>query len=335
MPVTERRRFELAASLDYRFNATEDPRALRRNLRCRPAPIRKHAPWPSAGGTATIARRPSSARPWRCSPPSSPTRCNRRCSAATASTNSCSVTRRGFCEHYAAAFVVLMRAAGIPARVVTGYQGGEFNPLDGYLVVRQSDAHAWAEVWLAGQGWVRVDPTAAVSPTRIETGIADACPSANPARPDPVAQPTGCVPCVTAGKRSTMPGTSTSSATTRNASANCWPASACRNADWRSLATVLGIAAACSLPAMMAWALYQRPAIDPAFRLWHKALRHLARRQVDCAPWETPLAGPPRASNNARSSPPFQRVVDAYLQARYGTDNNLTALREAIAQLRQ
>jgi transglutaminase-like putative cysteine protease len=82
-------------------------------------------------------------------------------------------TRLGFCEHYAAAFVVLMRAAGIPARVVTGYQGGEINPIDGNLTVRQSDAHAWAEVWLRGQGWKRVDPTAVVSPVRIEQGEAE------------------------------------------------------------------------------------------------------------------------------------------------------------------
>lgn len=83
-------------------------------------------------------------------------------------------TRRGFCEHYAGAFVFLMRAAGVPARVVTGYQGGEANPLGDYLIIRQSDAHAWAEVWLAGHGWVRVDPTAAVAPERIEDGAAAA-----------------------------------------------------------------------------------------------------------------------------------------------------------------
>ncbi|RMG58037.1 MAG: DUF3488 domain-containing protein, partial [Gammaproteobacteria bacterium] len=77
-------------------------------------------------------------------------------------------TRRGFCEHYAGSFVVLMRAAGIPARVVTGYQGGEYNALGGYLLIRQSDAHAWAEAWLPGQGWLRVDPTAAVAPERID-----------------------------------------------------------------------------------------------------------------------------------------------------------------------
>jgi transglutaminase-like putative cysteine protease len=79
-------------------------------------------------------------------------------------------TRQGYCEHYAAAFVVLMRALDIPARVVTGYQGGEINPVDGFMTVRQSDAHAWAEVWLADRGWVRVDPTAVVAPIRIEQG---------------------------------------------------------------------------------------------------------------------------------------------------------------------
>ena len=77
-------------------------------------------------------------------------------------------TRQGFCEHYASAFTFLMRAAGIPARVVTGYQGGEFNTLGDYLIVRQSDAHAWSEVWLTGKGWVRVDPTAVIPPERVQ-----------------------------------------------------------------------------------------------------------------------------------------------------------------------
>ncbi len=80
-------------------------------------------------------------------------------------------TRRGFCEHFASAFTMLARAAGIPAHVVLGYQGGELNPLGGYLIVRQSDAHAWSEVWIDGKGWVRIDPTAAVAPERIEQGM--------------------------------------------------------------------------------------------------------------------------------------------------------------------
>ncbi len=80
-------------------------------------------------------------------------------------------TRRGFCEHYATAFVILMRLAGIPARVVTGYQGGLWNPVGRFIEVRQADAHAWSEVWLEETGWTRVDPTAAVAPERIEFGL--------------------------------------------------------------------------------------------------------------------------------------------------------------------
>jgi transglutaminase-like putative cysteine protease len=83
-------------------------------------------------------------------------------------------TRRGFCEHYASAFSIMMRSVGIPTRIVLGYQGGEINPIGGHLIVRQSDAHAWTEVWLDDLGWLRVDPTAAVAPDRIDYGASDA-----------------------------------------------------------------------------------------------------------------------------------------------------------------
>ena len=86
-------------------------------------------------------------------------------------------THSGFCEHYASAFTVLMRAAGIPARVVTGYQGGEINDFGNYLIVRQQDAHAWSEIWLKDRGWVRIDPTSAVSPLRVDSGLSAALPS--------------------------------------------------------------------------------------------------------------------------------------------------------------
>jgi transglutaminase-like putative cysteine protease len=86
------------------------------------------------------------------------------------------VTRSGFCEHYASAFALLARAGGIPARVVTGYQGGELNPIGDYWIVRQSDAHAWTELWLDGR-WVRFDPTGAVAPERIEAGVDAALPA--------------------------------------------------------------------------------------------------------------------------------------------------------------
>lgn len=80
-------------------------------------------------------------------------------------------TRRGFCTHYAGAMVFAMRAAGIPARLIGGYQGGEINPVSRHLVVRQYQAHSWVEIWLSGQGWTRYDPTGAVAPARVERGL--------------------------------------------------------------------------------------------------------------------------------------------------------------------
>jgi transglutaminase-like putative cysteine protease len=89
-------------------------------------------------------------------------------------------TKQGFCGHYASAFAVLMRAAGIPARVVTGYQGGTFNRFADYWILRQSDAHAWDEIWIEGEGWQRVDPTAAIAPERVEHGLNDRVSAGSP-----------------------------------------------------------------------------------------------------------------------------------------------------------
>ena len=335
-PLTERQRFRLAASLDYRFNATEDPAAIRRNLLLPPGSNPQSRAlaeqWRSAGiGPDAIVGKAlalfAADFTYTLRPP---------LLGRDGIDDFLFRSKRGFCEHYAAAFVVLMRAAGIPARVVGGYQGGEFNPLDGYLVVRQSDAHAWAEVWLAGRGWVRVDPTAAVSPSRIETGIADALPFED------------ALPALIQLRADWA-------RTLRyrwEAINNAWNQHilgydpqrqrdllarlGLPEADWRSLATFLATSCGLLVATLMAWALYQRPRRDPVLRLWHTALRHLARRQVDCAPWETPLALARRVEQQRPElAAPFQRVVDAYLLARYGTDNNLTALRAAIAQLRQ
>ena len=335
-PLTERQRFRLAASLDYRFNATEDPAAIRRNLLLPPGSNPQSRAlaeqWRSAGiGPDAIVGKAlalfAADFTYTLRPP---------LLGRDGIDDFLFRSKRGFCEHYAAAFVVLMRAAGIPARVVGGYQGGEFNPLDGYLVVRQSDAHAWAEVWLAGRGWVRVDPTAAVSPSRIETGIADALPFED------------ALPALIQLRADWA-------RTLRyrwEAINNAWNQHilgydpqrqrdllarlGLPDADWRNLATLLGAICSLLVAGLMAWAIYQRPRRDPVLRLWHQALRHLARRQVDCAPWETPLALARRVEQQRPElAAPFQRVVDAYLLARYGTDNNLTALRAAIAQLRQ
>jgi len=89
-------------------------------------------------------------------------------------------TRRGFCGHYASAFATLMRAGGIPARVVTGYQGGTFNHYADYWILRQSDAHAWTEIWIEGRGWVRIDPTSAIAPERVERGLNEALAAGEP-----------------------------------------------------------------------------------------------------------------------------------------------------------
>ena len=90
-------------------------------------------------------------------------------------------SKKGFCGHFASAYATMMRAAGVPARIVTGYLGGEWNPVGGYFIVRQADAHAWTEVWLDGRGWMRVDPTAVVAPERLQRGVFDLLASSLPA----------------------------------------------------------------------------------------------------------------------------------------------------------
>ena len=90
-------------------------------------------------------------------------------------------SKRGFCGHFASAYATLMRAADVPARIVTGYLGGEWNPTGGYFIVRQSEAHAWTEVWLDGRGWTRIDPTAVVAPERLERGVFDLMSASLPA----------------------------------------------------------------------------------------------------------------------------------------------------------
>jgi transglutaminase-like putative cysteine protease len=177
--VTERRRYELAAYLDYRLDPLLEPDTAARALDL-PEAVNPRARalargWrQSAGNDATIVDQALAlfrhqAFFYTLAPPPL---------GVEAVDDFLFGTRRGFCEHYASAFVFLMRAAGVPARVVTGYQGGEYNQLGNYWIVRGKDAHAWAEVWLEGRGWVRVDPTAAVAPQRVERGLDAALPAA-------------------------------------------------------------------------------------------------------------------------------------------------------------
>ncbi len=173
--VTARLRYEARSNLDYHANLQETPRQLQRALHLPQSPDALN---PRAVGLATSwrANHASDAEVIR----SALNYFNQQGFIYTLEPPLLGVhtvddflftTKQGFCEHYASAFVFLMRAAHIPARVVTGYLGGEFNNVGNYYIVRQSDAHAWAEVWLQGQGWVRVDPTAAIAPERVVRGV--------------------------------------------------------------------------------------------------------------------------------------------------------------------
>lgn len=183
-PISRRLHYKVSAWLDYRYGLdlsdTARTRALRLPKNANPQTRALAARWRASGlDDAAIVQQ--ALRHFRSEPfvyTLQPPKLS-----AQAMDDFLFGTRRGFCEHYASAFVFLMRAAGIPARVVTGYQGGEYNAVGNYWIVRQRDAHAWAEAWLPGQGWVQVDPTAAVSPARVELGLNAALPAAErPAR---------------------------------------------------------------------------------------------------------------------------------------------------------
>jgi len=172
-PVNERLRYEARSRLDYHANLQESPSQLQRALQLPPTlnPRARQlaASWRADDDQAVVRRALSYFNQQNFYYTLEPPPLGRNSTDEFLFT-----TRRGFCEHYASAFVFLMRAAGIPARVVTGYQGGEYNAYGNYHIVRQSDAHAWAEVWLTGQGWVRIDPTAAIAPERVERGLSAA-----------------------------------------------------------------------------------------------------------------------------------------------------------------
>jgi transglutaminase-like putative cysteine protease len=249
-------------------------------------------------------------------------------------------TRKGFCEHYASAFTVLMRAAGIPARVVTGYQGGELNPLRGYLLVRQSDAHAWSEVWIDGRGWVRVDPTAAVAPERIERGLIGSVGEDEP------------VP----GRFRQQSELWFQVSIAWDAANDFWNERVVRfNAqgqmqllerlgidepDWRALG--LGLTASLAaffvaLSLFLAWK-YREPPKDWPSRMHAEVARRLRRRGLTHDPAEGPIAFLDRA---AELCPDLARdlgaIRDIYAALRYGplpTETDLRRLKHLVNRLR-
>lgn len=249
-------------------------------------------------------------------------------------------TRRGFCEHYAAAFTVLMRLAGIPARVVTGYQGGEINPLGDYLIVRQSDAHAWAEVLLPERGWVRVDPTAAVAPARIELGIEPIVDAVG----DPV--------------RFQMPAADLLARWSRQAQflwdgiQNGWnqwvlaygPELQQRflqriglgGISWRGMALVL-IAAVGVLLTAVAYSLLrrQRPPRDPVVLAYQRFCRRLARRGMARQPHEGPLAYAERVNTERPEwRTRVELITRLYVALRYGESPSAARVETLERQVR-
>jgi len=251
-------------------------------------------------------------------------------------------TRQGFCEHYAAAFTILMRAAGIPARVVTGYLGGSINPIDGYLVVRQRDAHAWSEVWLADKGWVRIDPTSAVAPERIELGIESALPTAF--------NPLG----MNLDHNSSIAKIWQQLQNSWDAINNGWnqwvlaygperqaellKKLGFKNIDWQGMTILLVIIIATLLFSYALW-MFSRPysnRSDPAQQLYLRFCKKLAQCGFTRHPSEGALNFAKRVGlDRPDLAHKIQQIVEIYLQIRYRSKfQRLTELRIAVRHFR-
>jgi hypothetical protein len=249
-------------------------------------------------------------------------------------------TRRGFCEHYASAFTLVMRAAGVPARVVTGYQGGEFNPLGGYLIVRQSDAHAWSEIWIEGRGWLRVDPTAAVAPERIERGLIGAMGELEPV-PGRLRDASNLWMQATLGW-DTLNDFWNERVVRFNAARqlDLLERLGVDDPDWRTLG--LGMAASLAaffvaLSAYLAWR-FRPPARDWPARLHDVVRRRLVRRGLRPQASEGPVAFLERAAAACPDlAADLAQIRDVYVDLRYGplpTDSDLRRLKHLVNRLR-
>jgi len=228
-------------------------------------------------------------------------------------------TRAGFCEHFSSAFAFLMRAAGVPARVVTGYQGGDRNPVDSIITVRQSDAHAWVEVLLPGQGWVRVDPTATSVPDRLESGLARS---------------------VRGSER--LPLMVRENIEWLRALRYNWEALAhkwnvwflgynperqrelvslfgMRDADWRSLTVALATILGTLTLLLILWSVRRLVQPDPVQTAWQRFCRKLAAGGIERAPHEGPEDYSERAARSLpRAQDSIRRIGGLYISLRYG-----------------
>ncbi len=228
-------------------------------------------------------------------------------------------TRAGFCEHFSSAFVFMMRAAGVPSRVVTGYQGGDVNPVDRNITVRQSDAHAWAEVHLAGRGWVRIDPTAASAPGRVESGMARAV-------PDNAALPFMMRPELQWLR---------SMRYNWEALAHKWNVwvlgynperqreflslFGVRNIDWRELTAILFTLLGGITIALLLWSFRRLVKPDPVQRAWAAFCAKLGERGIRRAPHEGPRDYAERAAGSLPTAAGAIRAIgELYIALRYG-----------------
>jgi transglutaminase-like putative cysteine protease len=228
-------------------------------------------------------------------------------------------THSGFCEHFAAAFVVLMRAAGVPARVVTGYQGGEFNPIDGTLVIRQSDAHAWAEVWLQERGWVRVDPTAASFPRRIEDGLASALPATDSL---PLSMRNNVAWLRDLRYRWEAVGNAWNQwvlGYNAQRQTELLQSLGISNPDWKLLASLMASSAGLWL-LWLVWRHFpKRQKLDALDRNWQRFCRRMARMGLPRQPWESPTGYANRLSAaKPQYSALFTSIAELYATQRFG-----------------
>ena len=199
-------------------------------------------------------------------------------------------TKAGFCEHISSAFVILMRGAGVPARIVTGFQGGERNPLDGYWTVRNADAHAWAEVWQPDRGWIRVDPTSAVSPGRIGAFERLRAPDGVVASAIGALSPTLIAQLRQAWEALNNAWTQNILNYTQGRQFDLLRALGFEQPDWRDLLRLLaGLLAAVALAAG-AWSLWERRQHDPWLRLLQRARQRLAAAGLAVPPQASPRA---------------------------------------------
>jgi len=228
-------------------------------------------------------------------------------------------TREGFCEHYASAFVFLMRAAGVPARVVMGYQGGDMNPVDARFTVRQSDAHAWSEVFIAGRGWLRVDPTVLSVPLRLDEGLlrAAATGGVQPLLSRPELQWLRALrynwEALTHQWNLLVLGYNP------ERQRELLSLIGMKDADWLDLASTLLTVLGVFVLGLFAWMLRGLVRPDPVQGAWEQFCRKLGARGVARSPFEGPRDYSERAARSLPSAgEAIRRIAALYMALRYG-----------------